>query len=155
MKKFPIKYLIFTVLLLASLSLNACNSVTTVNPPEDVQDISEDPQTEVMLPVVESGIEENDETTADEKAYPTVEEETQNSDLAEINQDEPYPIPEIETPAQDDPVIEKEETSPTPQEEPLQELAPTPRGNELVATNPVRVKLASGQPQLVELFAFW
>ena len=41
------------------------------------------------------------------------------------------------------------------QEEPIQEIKPTPRGNDLVATNPSTVKLASGGLQLVELFAFW
>ncbi len=32
---------------------------------------------------------------------------------------------------------------------------PTSRGNQLVATDPTTVNLNSGQPQLIEFFAFW
>jgi len=32
---------------------------------------------------------------------------------------------------------------------------PTSRGNELEATDPLTVNIASGEPQLIEFFAFW
>ncbi len=35
------------------------------------------------------------------------------------------------------------------------ETAPTSRGSELQATDPATVNLASGEPQLIEFFAFW
>jgi hypothetical protein len=44
--------------------------------------------------------------------------------------------------------------APTIQFEPTQPAAPTIR-TELAATDPATVNLASGQPTLVEFFAFW
>ena len=44
-------------------------------------------------------------------------------------------------------------TEEPPAEEPLP--MPTSRGDSLVATNPATVNLASGEPQLIEFFAFW
>ena len=38
-------------------------------------------------------------------------------------------------------------------EEPM--AAPTSRGSQLVATDPKTVNLTSGEPQLLEFFAFW
>ena len=35
------------------------------------------------------------------------------------------------------------------------ETAPTSRGSELQATDPATINLASGEPQLIEFFAFW
>jgi len=34
-------------------------------------------------------------------------------------------------------------------------IVPTSRGNDLHATDPVAVNVASGRPQLIEFFAFW
>ena len=34
-------------------------------------------------------------------------------------------------------------------------VQPTSRGNELEATDPTTVNIASGEPQLIEFFAFW
>jgi ABC-type Fe3+-hydroxamate transport system substrate-binding protein len=34
-------------------------------------------------------------------------------------------------------------------------VVPTSRGNELEATDPATVSLATGKPQLIEFFAFW
>jgi len=42
----------------------------------------------------------------------------------------------------------------TPTEEPIV-VIPTSRGNELEATDPTTVNIASGEPQLIEFFAFW
>jgi len=42
--------------------------------------------------------------------------------------------------------------------EPTEEIIvalPTSRGNELEATDPATVNIASGEPQLIEFFAFW
>jgi hypothetical protein len=64
-------------------------------------------------------------------------------------------------PAQEDPAPAQEE-APTaapatateaPAEEPM--AAPTSRGSQLVATDPSTVNLTSGEPQLIEFFAFW
>ena len=35
------------------------------------------------------------------------------------------------------------------------EIIPTSRGDELHATDPATVNIASGEPQLIEFFAFW
>ncbi len=61
-----------------------------------------------------------------------------------------------------------EEAAPTQEEAPAEEGAmateepveeamamPTSRGSQLVATDPETVNLTSGQPQLIEFFAFW
>jgi len=38
---------------------------------------------------------------------------------------------------------------------PVVDVMPTSRGNELHATDPETVNVASGRPQLIEFFAFW
>ena len=48
--------------------------------------------------------------------------------------------------------VELAETEP-PSEEVL--AVATSRGNGLVATDPTTINLSSGQPQLIEFFAFW
>ena len=64
--------------------------------------------------------------------------------IVEINgPEEAYPAPEEKAAAESYPA--PDETGPKP----------TPRGNSLVATDPATVNLASGQLQLVEMFAFW
>jgi len=65
------------------------------------------------------------------------------------------PIVEINGPEEAYPALEEKaaaESYPAPEE---METKPTPRGNDLVATDPATVNLASGQLQLVEMFAFW
>ncbi len=50
------------------------------------------------------------------------------------------------------PVAPTEAISPTA--EPILAI-PTSRGNKLEATDPTTVNIASGEPQLIEFFAFW
>jgi hypothetical protein len=57
--------------------------------------------------------------------------------------DTPLPVQE-ETPTQE----------PEPQVEEIAEVKPTPKSG-LEATDPTTVSLASGEPMLVEFFAFW
>ncbi len=73
---------------------------------------------------------------------------------AETTQEEAPPVPaatEAEAPA----------AAPTEAEAPAEESAEepvavaTPRGNDLHATDPGTVNVASGKPQLIEFFAFW
>jgi len=67
----------------------------------------------------------------------------------------PESAPEAEAPVvapapeADAPVVEEE----PPAEAPV--IVVTPRGNDLEATDPSTVNLASGKPQLIEFFAFW
>lgn len=150
-KKFRFKLLIFFVLMSASLSLTACTSTTQESSPDNI----EDQQTEITIPIVESDVVERGETEAEKEAYPDTEQETQNQDINGVKQDKAYPEPEVDIASQMDSEDTQKEAYPDPQEEPIQEIQPTPRGNELVASNPSTVNLASGQLQLVELFAFW
>lgn len=147
-KKFPFTLFVIVVLMVASFSLTACAS----SAPENNLDTVEDQQTEIIIPIVGSDVEENSETLAEDKAYPVSEQE---SHIAESSQDEAYPEPEVDTLAEVDSDSSTGEAYPAPQEETEEMLKPTPRGNDLVATNPASVNLASGQLQLVELFAFW
>ncbi len=64
------------------------------------------------------------------------------------------PAPEVEPPTV---VPEAPEAAPVETEPPAEEPAVvvTPRGNDLEATDPSTVNLASGEPQLIEFFAFW
>jgi len=125
MKKIFPLYLILAILILGALSLTACAS----GPTESGSDTGGE-QNEVMIPVVAAGSgEESDsgigETGEQDGAYPAP------ASNAIVHQ--AYPAPEEEAAA----------------------IQVTPRGNDLVATDPSTVNLASGQPQLVELFAFW
>ena len=78
----------------------------------------------------------------------------------------PTPAPasgaEADAPPMDDTTPVQEEapeaapaaaTDEAPAEEPM--AAPTSRGTQLAATDPNTVNLASGEPQLIEFFAFW
>ena len=157
MKKVALLFLLF-MLLFASLSLAACSGIA----PESVSEAAEDQQTEVMIPVIQSDPEEEIEDVSDDQAYPYPYPDPQIAEYAypgpEIETSplgEAYPAPELETQGQSDAADTQVDPYPAPQEEPTQEIKPTPRGSQLVATDPSLVKLASGQLQLVELFAFW
>jgi hypothetical protein len=67
---------------------------------------------------------------------------------------DPAPEAEAEPPTA---VPVAEEAPPAESEAPVEEPAVvvTPRGNDLEATDPNTVNLASGEPQLIEFFAFW
>ncbi|NOY98662.1 MAG: hypothetical protein GXP40_05595 [Chloroflexi bacterium] len=76
----------------------------------------------------------------------------------------PAPTVELSDSVQPSPAPATEESAPAPGTEspdaagPTAESAPvvvTPRGNQLEATDPSMVNLASGRPQLIEFFAFW
>jgi hypothetical protein len=133
------KYLILILgsLVILAFVLIACSGTSTQQPEADA-DVNQENQ--VMLPAVEVNSDKEDETTAEvnEAAYPVPEEKVEAGS---------YPAPEVQ--AQVDTASEAypapEETAPKP----------TSRGDQLVATNPATVKLASGQVQLVELFAYW
>lgn len=157
--KFPNAIIIFVLLMLISMIVTACASTSTdmatadtldnvpvsepenplsesqdslsVAEPEKAPETSGNQQIEVMIPIVESSKKENYEA---KNAYPDTEQETQESESQESQQ------------------IESE---PKPTEESVQAINPTPRGKDLVATDPSTVNLASGSLQLVELFAFW
>ena len=149
-------YFIFIVLIIASFSLAACASTTSEAIPDEADDQQAQTTTEVMLPVLDKSGQESGELEVEDQAYPEPEPEGQDSAIADIAEAAAYPEPEMEEAAQaNDESSPKDEAYPAPQEQPVQEIKPTPRGNELVATNPSTFKLASGQLQLVELFAFW
>ena len=132
--KFPLKFIFIVGMMIISLSLTACATTATATQ-ENSSETAEDPQTKIFIPAVKSDSEENVEKGAEDQAYPGTDQENQNADISESPQSEAALESEMETQTQ--------------------EFKPTPRGNELVATNPTTVNLASGQPQLVELFAFW
>jgi len=134
--------------LIIALILVACKGTTNQQPEASVD------TNQVLLPVVEvrspsdseapPEVEEDPYPTSDEKrgtdSYPAPEGQ------AELELDS-EPIPEPTT--QDDMAREAYPKS--------EEIAqkPTPRGHDLIATDPGTVNLASGQLQLVEMFAFW
>jgi hypothetical protein len=129
---------------------------------QSVEVEQEETANEVILPIVEAGAEENADTSAQDQAFQDTEQETPNAEIAESSLDEIASDPEQENKSLADADSQQEETDPasseagsSPSEELVQEPKPTPRGNELVATNPSTVKLSSGGLQLVELFAFW
>ncbi|MGD8731858.1 MAG: hypothetical protein PVH92_08260 [Anaerolineales bacterium] len=69
----------------------------------------------------------------------------------------PTATPEpVEQQAEEPTAVEPEEEAPAVDQEadPQVEVKPTPRQG-LVATDPTTVDLASGEPLLVEFFAFW
>jgi len=139
--------------MIALLSLAACSSVTIENTPIATRD----QQTDVYIPVVGKDVSENDELVSDEEseAYPDLEPETQYQEIEVVPHDSAYPDPESDQVSIDENENSQEEANPLPLEEPIEVIKPTPRGNELVATDPSTINLASGQLQLVELFAFW
>jgi hypothetical protein len=68
----------------------------------------------------------------------------------ENSQEEAPPAPEAT-------VAEAPAAAPTETEAPVEEpvAVATARGNDLHATDPATVNIASGKPQLIEFFAFW
>ncbi len=67
---------------------------------------------------------------------------------AQLPEPSSAPTAEISAPA----VLTEEALSPNA--EPIV-VIPTSRGNQLEATDPTTVNIASGEPQLIEFFAFW
>jgi len=76
----------------------------------------------------------------------------------------PEPAPPVITPTAFVPAPTVEEVgAPAPTEIPPTDIPPTETpvivptslGNQLVATDPGTVNISSGQPQLIEFFAFW
>ena len=162
MVKLPFTYFIFTVLLVTSLSLISCNTGTPQSAPDQVEVEQAEAANEVTLPIIAAEPEEDAETEAQDQASQDAEQDTQNTEFANSPQDEAASDSQQENQAQDDADSHQEEIGSTsaeaessPQDEVAQEPVPTPRGDELVATNPATVKLASGGLQLVELFTFW
>jgi hypothetical protein len=131
------RILLIGLMILAMSVLAACNPNTSTEP-----GATEQPQNQVALPVV--GSEDETETQVEEipepTAYPEPVAEAQNATNAETTQTDAYPAPTEE------PITEEND--------PVQPK-PTSRGNDLVATDPSTVALASGKVQLVEFFAFW
>lgn len=133
------------ILLSFSLIFSACNT----SAPQNGQETEKEQQSEVFLPSTgsDTNTETEVETKPEEAAYPSSEQDTQNSEMAEASANEAYP----------DPKVEEATAVPTsvPDVEPTKGPQPTARGDALVATDPATVSLASGKVQLVELFAFW
>jgi hypothetical protein len=136
-RKYPL--LIFGLLLGLALLMVACSGSSTQ---EAVENNEPEQDNQVVLPVSETKPANENETIVEEAedSYPTPEEEA-NVDA------EAYPVPEVQPTANT-----TGDAYPVPEE---QAAKPTPRGSDLVATNPTSVNLASGQLQLVEMFAFW
>jgi hypothetical protein len=138
--------LIFSSLLIVSLFLIACGS-TSNEAPETITETSQENQ--VMLPAVEVNTDENATPTAD--TYPDPEEKAKDTSYPVPEEAEMDSYPASEATEQEDEDT-PDEANPTPDEtSPI----PTSRGNNLAATNPATVKLASGHLQLVEMFAYW
>lgn len=147
------KILFISALMITLFSLAACSSAVI----ESVPVATKDQQADVFVPIVEKEVSERDELVSSEvtEAYPDLDPEAQKQDIEDMPLNAAYPEPESDDVSVVEDENSKEETNPVPTEEPVQEIKPTPRGNELVATNPSTVNLASGKLQLVELFAFW
>ena len=137
------KILIVSWVLVVLLILAACTS--NPNQPQE-QPAEQAPEEEytVQLPAVGSEM-EAENVESEQEVYPAPETDAQPA---------AYPAPETEAPPQPEADAAQPEAYPAPEEAPASPQ-PTPRGNDLVATNPGTVELASGQLQLVELFAFW
>lgn len=153
MNKANMKIFVISSLMIALFSLAACSSAA----PESAPIATKDQQSEVYVPVIEKDVSVNEELVSGEvsEAYPGIEPETQNQEAGVLSQNTAEPDPESDEVSMVESEDSQEEAQPVSQEEPPQEIKPTPRGNELVATNPSSVNLASGKFQLVELFAFW
>jgi hypothetical protein len=145
-------FAIFALMIVLS-SLAACSSAVTESAPFTTND----QQSDVYVPVIEKDVSESEEIISGEfsEAYPDLEQETQNQEVEALHQNTAVPDPGSDEVSTVDGEDSQEEAQPVPQEKPTQVIKPTPRGNELVATNPSTVLLDSGELQLVELFAFW
>jgi hypothetical protein len=129
---------ITALLAILALVIIACNPATPESPP------AEEAEYQSNLPAVEN-LQEDDES----EAYPEPQEQTQLEAAAADK--EAYPATEI-LPGVGQ-AAGSEEAYPVP-EEPVEAPAPI-RRDQLEATDPATVALASGKIQLVELFAFW
>ena len=123
------------LLAIFSLVLVACNPATPDPPP------TTEAEYQTNLPAVDN-LQEETET----EAYPKPQEQ------AQTEAEEAYPAPEKILPSVGQ-ATGAEEAYPVP-EEPVEAPAPI-RRDQLEATDPATVALASGKVQLVELFAFW
>jgi hypothetical protein len=152
-KKFMLYFLTIAVLMLSTVLLVACSSAGTESTPTATNEL----ETDVFVPIVESDVSESDELVSGEMSdpYPASEQEIENQEVEVVPQETAYPEPESDDVSDAIDENTQVEANPAPQEEPVQEIRPTPRGNELAASDPSTVNLASGGLQLVELFAFW
>jgi len=116
-------------------------------------------QAPVMTPELESteeGIVELAPTEMPAESSPTAEAEEDKvvisaTDVPEVDQGleaEGYPAPGYQFPTEGPP------SAGYPYPEPEQKVPP-PVKTELEATNPAMVNLSTGEPQLIEFFAFW
>jgi hypothetical protein len=153
MKKSITKILVTSALMIALFSLASCSFAITESTPTT----SKEQQSDVYVPVIEKEVSESEELVSGEtsEAYPDLEPDTQNQEIEVLPQHAVDPDPVSDDVSMVGGEDFQEEANPLPQEEPTQVIKPTPRGNELVATNPSTVNLDSGKLQLVELFAFW
>ena len=155
MKTKHVYLLMIVVVLLSVISLTGCSSSVTESDPI----ATHDQQTDVSVPVLEKEDSESDELVLGEVSedYPDLEPESQFQEVEAMPENTAYPEPESDEGSviEDENSLDEAYPVPVPQEEPIQVIKPTPRGNELVATNPSTVNLSSGKLQLVELFAFW
>jgi cytoskeletal protein RodZ len=136
-------------MLILSLFLVACNGTIKQQPTVNENTSQEN---QVLLPAVEANSSTENETPTEvvEDPYPTPEEKTEAD-----SQPSPEKQPEIDSHPAPEPTMQEDiasESYPEPKETAPK---PTPRGHDLVATDPNTVNLASGQLQLVEMFAFW
>ena len=139
--------------MVALFFLAACSSTASESAPI----VTKGQQSDVYVPVVEKDVSESDKTVSGEvtEDYPDLRPENQNQEVKDFPDKTAYPDPESDQVSMVEGEDFQEDAYPVPQEEPTQVIKPTPRGKELVATNPSAVILDSGKIQLVELFAFW
>ena len=147
------KIFVIAALMIALLSLAACSSAAIENAPT----AAKAQQSDVFVAVIENDVSESDEYVSEEvsKAYPELKPEAENQEVEALPENTAAADSESNEVPMEESEDSQEEAQPLPQEEPAQVVQPTPRGNELVATNPSTVILDSGKLQLVELFAFW
>jgi hypothetical protein len=131
-----------SILVMGLLVLSACTPATTSSPDQAAEE-----QHEVNMPQVESSGDNSDVAEeAPVDSYPAPQ--------PVVQEEVAYPEPEVANTAPDEqPAAQESEPYPPPTE--VEEVKPTPRGNELFASNPAEFQLASGEYQLVEMFAFW
>ena len=116
------------------------------------------PQENVQLPLADEVSEVEQESKIDESVQvdENVSEPETEVDF-EAESSDPYPdssVDEVTAAEVEDAYPSSDATAENVEgEEPAPK--PTPRGDALEATDPTTVSLASGQYQLIELFAFW
>ena len=129
--------LLFTVLLVACDQSGNQSQQLPAQPEQLEQSSQEDAQPAADEVVDQPEMEIDTEL---QEPYPDNAEDEGMSESSDAPVEEAYPAPAEKTEVEED-------AEQTPK--------PTPRGDELVATDPSTVSLASGEFQLVELFAFW